>query len=148
VNYTKNIRFENKDHLIREDRAIRKWINGSSATFKKLGMHDVDFLVYSKKSETYAYVEVKGRHKNIDKAYPLPIASRKLVKLYDSMNRNGNAYRCFVIWACEDGIISGDMDKIVGQCRSGGRMSRNGSSNDWEMMVYYDKQTELKQTLY
>ena len=144
----KNTRFENKDNLERENRAIRKWLEDTSVTFKKLGMHDVDFLVHSKKSDTFAYVEVKGRHQKIENAYPLPIESRKLVKLYDSMNKNKNAFRCFVIWACNDGIIVGNMDDIVGQCRAGGRMNREGSSNDWEMMVYYDRQTKLKETLY
>ena len=111
-------------------------------------MHDVDFLAYSPKTEAHAYIEVKGRHKKMEKAYPLPIASRKLVKLYDTMNRNEKSFKSFVIWACDDGIIVGNMDKIVGQSRPGGRISRDGSSNDWEMMVYYDKQTELKHILY
>ena len=96
MNYKKNKRFENKDNLIREERALKKWINGSHMNYQKLGMHDVDFRVYSEKSKTYAYVEIKGRHRNIDDAFPLPIAARKLVKLYDSMNKDQRATKSFI----------------------------------------------------
>ena len=148
MNYAKNTRFENKDNLIREEKAMKKWINGSGTTYKKLGMHDVDFIAFSNKSKTYAYVEVKGRHRNVADAYPLPIAARKLVKIYDSMNKNPKATKSFIIWACDDGIIVGDMENMIGEAKAGGRKSRDGSSNDWEVMVYYDKQSVFNSLMY
>ena len=71
-------------------------------------------------------------------AYPLPIAARKLVKLADK------ELQSVIIWACNDGIIYGQPSKLTGTVRYGGRALRPGAANDQEIMVYYDKQKELK----
>lgn len=114
----------------------------------KLGRHDIDFLVLSHVSNTKAYVEVKGRYRTVEDAYPLPIAARKLVKLYDALTSDPNVSKAFIIWACDDGIIAGDMDEIVGEAKVGGRPRRPGSANDWEVMVKFKKQRALKKTMY
>jgi hypothetical protein len=49
-----------------------------------------------------------------------------------------------MIWACEDGIIYGKVNKLKGEIKWGGRTPRENSYNDQELMVYYDKQKELK----
>jgi hypothetical protein len=49
-----------------------------------------------------------------------------------------------MIWSCEDGIIYGKIDKLKGEIKWGGRPSRDNSSNDDELMIYYDKQKALK----
>jgi hypothetical protein len=53
-----------------------------------------------------------------------------------------------VIWACEDGIIYGKANKLKGEIKWGGRTPREHSVNDNELMVYYDKQKELKYVRY
>jgi hypothetical protein len=141
--------FETREHLEREEKAIKLWTKGEpDDCYEKLGGFDVDYRVFSHRSNTFAYVEVKGRHKNVEEAFPLPIAARKLVKIYDAMNRDVKATKAFVIWACEDGIISGDIERLVGKAKTGGRNPRENSSNDREMMVYYDIQNGLKKTMY
>jgi hypothetical protein len=71
-------------------------------------------------------------------AYPLPLSARKLVKLIDKR------IMPVLIWACEDGIIYGKANKLQGEIKWGGRPPRENSFSDLEMMVYYDKQKELK----
>jgi hypothetical protein len=71
-------------------------------------------------------------------AYPLPIAAKKLVKLIDKR------LSPVLIWCCEDGIIYGKANKLYGEIKWGGRPPRSGSFADNEMMVYFDKQKELK----
>jgi hypothetical protein len=75
-------------------------------------------------------------------AYPLPLSAKKLVKLIDKR------LAPVLIWACEDGIIYGKANKLQGEIKWGGRPPRDGSFNDAEMMVYFDKQKELKYIRY
>jgi len=81
---------------------------------------------------------VKGRIRTMRDAYPLPIAAKKLVKLIDKR------LSPVLIWCCEDGIIYGKANKLYGEIKWGGRPPRKDSFADNEMMVYYEKQKELK----
>ena len=45
-----------------------------------------------------------------------------------------------VIWACEDGIIYGHVDKIKGEIKWGSKASPLTD----ELMAYYDKQSSFK----
>jgi|TARA_E500000305_G_C3977567_1_gene215103 hypothetical protein len=142
-------RFETEADLQREEKAIKLWTKSQpEKCYEKLGRYEVDYRVFSQKSNAYAYVEVKGRHKKVDEACPLPIAARKLVKIYDAMNRDVEATKAYIIWACEDGIIVGDVEVLIGKSKVWGRPPREGSSNDKEVMVYYDVQKGLKKTMY
>lgn len=67
-------------------------------------------------------------------AYPLPIELRKISKLSDKR------LNPLVIWSCEDGIIYGKVNKLKGEIK----FARDNSLNDSELMIYYDKQKELK----
>jgi hypothetical protein len=134
--------FETEQDLIREKKAIQTFVNMFGGSFKKLDPQDIDYKVFDKDVNLIAYVEVKGRIKTIYNAYPLPVAARKLVKLVDKR------LAPVVIWACEDGIIYGKVDKLKGDIRWGGRATRDNSFNDAELMVYYDKQKELKYIRY
>ena len=98
--------------------------------------------IFDKDNNLIAYAEVKGRIRSIRDAYPLPMAIRKLVKLNDKRITG------VVIWACDDGIIYGKIDKIYGDIRWGGRPSREGAVNDQELMAYYDKQENLRYVRY
>jgi hypothetical protein len=141
--------FENKSHLEREERAIKLWMKSvPQGSYEKLGGFDIDFRVYSPTTDTYAYVEVKGRHKGIADAFPLPIAARKLVKIHDLLKNDSNTDLAFIIWACDDGIVVGNIEDLVGKVNIGGRSKREGSSNDIEVMVYYDIQSSFKKTMY
>ena len=56
------------------------WSQGNYEYYK-LDPNDIDFKVRSKRTDVTAFIEVKGRNRTVDKAFPLPIAARKLVKL-------------------------------------------------------------------
>ena len=142
--------FENKGHLEREERAIKLWMKSiPQGSYKKLGGFDIDFRVYSPTTDTYAYVEVKGRHKDIAYAFPLPVAARKLVKLHDIFKKDPDTDLAFIIWACEDGIVVGNIEDLMGKVNIGGRYdNREGASNDIEVMVEYDTQSSFKKTMY
>jgi len=134
--------FETEMDLIREKKAIELFVTIFNGSYKKLDPHDIDYKVFDKDKNLIAYAEVKGRIRTMQSAYPLPLAARKLVKLIDKR------LAPVLIWACEDGIIYGKANKLIGEIKWGGRPPRNGSFNDAEMMVYYDKQKELKYIRY
>jgi hypothetical protein len=130
--------FETEEDLRKEKKAIETFVNTFGGSYKKLDPHDIDYKIFDKKGELIAYAEVKGRIRTMNAAYPLPIAVRKISKLSDKR------LNPLVVWACEDGIIYGKVNKLKGEIKWGGRTPRDNSFNDSELMVYYDKQKELK----
>lgn len=130
--------FETDQDLKRELKAITTFVNTFGGSFQKLDPYDIDYKVFDKDKKLIAYVEVKGRIRTMHDAYPLPIAARKVVKLVDKR------LNPVIVWACEDGIIYGKVDKLKGEIKWGGRSPRDNSFNDSELMVYYDKQSALK----
>lgn len=122
----------------KKKKAIEVFVSLFGGSFKKLDKNDVDYKVFDKDGVLIAYAEVKVRIRTIYNAYPLPVASRKLVKLVDKR------IAPVVIWACEDGIIYGKANKIKGEIK----YAQDNSFNDLELMVYYDKQKELKYIRY
>ena len=139
------MRFENESNLSREQKAIEKFCSKFKFTFKKLGPNDIDFQVFDSNEELRCFVEVKGRHRMMKDAYPLPVAVRKLHKLQGDVVPRQNPV---IIWACDDGIIYGRIEKLNGEIRFGGRKKREGSTNDVELMAYYDKQKDLHHEQY
>lgn len=134
--------FETEQDLIREKKAIELFVKIFDGSFKKLDPHDIDYKVFDKEKNLIAYAEVKGRIRSMRDAYPLPISVKKLIKLIDKR------LNPVIIWACEDGIIYGKASKLKGEIKWGGRAPREGSSNDDELMAYYDKQKEFKYVRY
>jgi hypothetical protein len=134
--------FETETDLIREKKAIELFVSIFGGSYKKLDPHDIDYKIFDKDKNLIAYAEVKGRIRTIRAAYPLPISAKKLVKLIDKR------LAPVLIWACEDGIIYGKANKLQGEIKWGGRPPRDGSFNDNELMVYYEKQKELKYIRY
>jgi hypothetical protein len=130
--------FETEEDLRREKKAIETFVNTFGGSYKKLDPQDIDYKIFNKKGELIAYAEVKGRIRTMNAAYPLPIALRKISKLSDKR------LNPLVIWACEDGIIYGKVNKLKGEIKWGGRAPRDNSFNDSELIIYYDKQKELK----
>ena len=130
--------FETEQDLKREQKAITTFVNTFGGSFQKLDPRDIDYKVFDKDGKLIAYAEVKGRIRTMHNAYPLPVAARKVVKLIDKR------LPPVMIWACEDGIIYGKVDKLRGEIKWGGRPPRDGSFDDAELMVYYDKQKALK----
>ena len=139
------MRFENEPHWERERRAITKFASLFNLTYKKLGKNDVDFQLYNQKGVLTGFVEVKGRHRDLEKAYPLPVAVRKIAKLQGELAPRKNP---IVVWACHDGIIYGKLHKIKGEVKFGGRPPREGAVNDEEMMAYYEPQKDLHHAEY
>jgi hypothetical protein len=130
--------FETDQDLKREQKAITLFVSTFGGSFKKLDPLDIDYKVFDKEGNLIAYVEVKGRIRTIHDAYPLPVAARKVVKLVDKR------LIPVMIWACEDGIIYGKVNKLKGEIKWGGRTPRENSFDDLELMVFYDKQKDLK----
>jgi hypothetical protein len=130
--------FETEQDLKREQKAITTFVNTFGGSFQKLDPYDIDYKVFDKAGKLIAYAEIKGRIRTMHNAYPLPVAARKAVKLVDKR------LNPVMIWACEDGIIYGKIDKLKGEIKWGGRPPRDNSSNDDELMIYYDKQKALK----
>ena len=108
-----------------------KMFNGS---YSKLSPTDVDYKVFDEKGTLIAYVNVVKRVKSIHNAYPLPVKAKGVTKLLDKrLNPT-------IIWACEDGIIYGKLEKIRGVMFY--------SPNDFELMCYYDKQSAFRYVRY
>lgn len=131
-------RFETMEDLAREIKAIERFVQKFKGSYKKLDPNDVDFRVFDSDGKLIAYVEVKGRKMPMSVAYPLPVAVRKVAKL------SAKVLNPIMIWACEDGIIYGELNKIQGTVKWGGREPRAGAYSDSELMVYYDRQKDLK----
>ena len=126
------MRFESNKDLDREVRAIDTFVNSFGGSYDKLGDNDIDFKVYDKNKKLISYVEIKGRLRPIENAFPLPVAARKLVKLADKR------INPVIIWACNEGIVYAKIKDLEGKIRFGGRVARAGSSNDMEVMAYFD----------
>ena len=126
--------FETEQDLKREQKAITTFVNTFEGSFQKLDPYDIDYKVFDKAGKLIAYAEVKGRIRTMHNAYPLPVAARKAVKLVDKR------LNPVMIWSCEDGIIYGKIDKLKGEIK----FARDNSSNDDELMIYYDKQKAIK----
>lgn len=130
--------FETEQDLIREKKAITLFVNTFGGSYKKLDPFDIDYKVFDKDGNLISYVEVKGRIKTMRDAYPLPISAKKLIKLVDKR------LAPVIIWSCEDGIIYAEANKLHGEIKMGGRKPRDNSYSDIELMIYYDKQKDLK----
>lgn len=130
--------FETDEDLRREKKAIELFVSLFGGSYKKLDPFDIDYKIFDKDNKLIAYAEVKGRIRTMRDAYPLPIGAKKLVKLIDKR------LSPVLIWSCEDGIIYGKANNLYGEIKWGGRPPRKDSLTDNELMVYYDKQKELK----
>jgi hypothetical protein len=135
--------FERQEDLDREEKAIKKFVSLFSGTYKKLTQFDLDFEIFLD-GKFICFAEVKGRKgRYMDTSYPLPIAVKKLVKIQEKRSN------CVLIWSCIDGIVYGKYRKLKGVITFGGMITpREGSTNDRELMAYYDKQEELKTLKY
>ncbi len=136
------MRFETIADIERERKAIKSFVRIFKGSFKKLGENDIDYKVFNKEGDLIAYAEVKGRLRPMNKAFPLPVAIRKLVKLSDKR------LNPIMIWACEDGLIYSTVDKLKGEIRWGGRPPRDGAVNDSELMAYFQPNVNFKYIKY
>ena len=132
------MRFESNQDLSREKKAIDTFVKMFNGSYKKPDPNDIDYRVYDKDGNLISYVEVKGRIRKSEDAYPLPVAARKLVKLSDKR------LNPVMIWACTDGIIYSRVTQLSGVIRWGGRKVRENSTNDQELMVYFDRGSNFK----
>jgi hypothetical protein len=135
--------FERQEDLDREEKAIKKFVSLFSGTYEKLTQFDLDFEIFLD-GKFICFAEVKGRKgRYMDTSYPLPIAVKKLVKIQEKRSN------CVLIWSCIDGIVYGKYRRLKGDISFGGMITpREGSTNDRELMAYYEKQEELKTLKY
>ena len=118
----------------KEKRAIDLFVKKFGGSYQKLAATDVGYKIFDSENNHIGYAEVTERVRTIYNAYPLPIQVKKLVKLMDKRITSA------VIWACEDGIIYGHVDKIKGEIKWGSKASPLTD----ELMAYYDKQSPFK----
>ena len=122
-------RFERPADIERENKAMQTIASQYNWQYKKLGPYDVDFYI-----KGIGHLEVKGRNRNIEDAFPLPLARRKYNKLMEKpLNK-------IIVWSCFNGLIYADLTKLTFTERRGGRTPRNGSTNDIESMLYITQQ--------
>lgn len=119
---------ETEEDRRKQKRAIEVFVNTFGGSYQPLDPSDVDYKVFDKDNKLIAYAETGSRIRPLRDAYPLQISARKLVKLIDKR------LAPVIIWHCDDGIIYGKADKLVGDIKFDGD----------EMMVYYDKQKSFK----
>jgi hypothetical protein len=137
------MRFETKEDLVRETKAIERFVKLFGGSYKKLGPNDIDFRVFDKDKKIVAYVEVKGKSSWLKQAFPVYVAARKLVKLCDKR------LNPVVMWACNDGIVYAKVPDIIGEIRWGGRTDiRDEGINDQELMAYFNHQKAFKYLKY
>ena len=130
---------ETEEDLRREKKAIETYVSLFRGSYQKLDKYDIDYKVFDKDGLLIAYAEVKGSFRQIYNAYPVQVAVKKLVKLLDKR------LNPVIIWACDDGIIYGDLEKLVGTIKLGGRnIPRPEAVNDVELMAYFEKQKSLR----
>lgn len=122
----------------KKKKAIDTFVSLFGGSYKKLDPNDIDYKVFDKENKLIAYAEVIVVVKTIYNAYPLFIEAKKAVKLIDKR------LTPVIIWACEDGIIYGKVNKLKGEIMWGSVAPRENSFSNSELMVYYDKQKELK----
>ena len=134
--------FEKEEDRDRELKAIKKFVGRFKGSYEKLDPFDIDYRVYDTDKNLIAYVEVKGRLREMAEAYPLPISATKVTKLC------AKRLNPVIIWACEDGIIYAKVSDIIGEVRWGGRSPRKDSYSDEELMLYYPKQKTFKYLKY
>lgn len=133
--------FETELDLAREKRAIELFVSIFGGSYKKLDPNDVDYKIFDKDNNLISYAEVKVRIRTLNAAYPLPIPAKKLIKLIDKR------ITPVIVWACEDGIIYGKANELRGEVIWGGSTPMS-TPNNFELMVYYDKQKEFKYVRY
>ena len=81
--------FENESDLEREQKAIELFTSFYGFSYQKLEDFDIDFRILDK-LRSIAFAEVKGRKKPINEAFPLPLSTFKINKLYEKKFR-GNS---------------------------------------------------------
>ena len=132
------MRFENAEDISREIKAIRLFVKPFNGKFQKLDDNDIDFKVFDKDNRLISFAEVKGRLKDLRDAFPLPVAVRKLIKLSDKR------INPVIIWSCNDAIVYSLVKDLVGKIKYSGRKPRKGSSNDLELMAYFNNDSNFK----
>ncbi len=101
--------------------------------FKKLGEHDLDFLVYDFKNHKktgLCYIEIKCYNGNHDDYSTTMVSCIK----YRKMMEKALPTYLFIQW--KDKLVYINRNEISGEKRVGGRKVREGSSNDQEMMIF------------
>lgn len=117
----------------KEKNAIDVFVKTFGGSYQKLDPLDIDYKLFDKSRIHTGYAEVCMRIKTMHMAYPLPVSAKKLVKLIDKR------INPILIWCCEDGIIYGRADRLRGEIMWG-----TVSPPSDELVVYYEKQKELK----
>jgi len=121
------MRFETEQDRINEYRIMDCFSCGHP--FKKLGNHDVDFVVPGR-----CYVEIKAKKFRHDK-YPAQLISLiKIVKLQE----RSRELPAFLVFGFTDCILYIKVEDIKGYVKWSGRKQRKGATNDRELCLFID----------
>lgn len=139
------VRFEKKEDTLREEKAVRLFLNGSARfSSRKLSPHEIDFEILEEES-TFGYIEIKGVKKvpSVDSEHTPVVAVKKLTSLQRYINEK-KCEHVYIAWAYEDGIKYAKVKDLRGTISWGGQYKpREGSVNDQELM-FIDDGTKFK----
>lgn len=123
---------DNDQDIVREKKAIQKFVSRFDGSFKKLAPNDIDYRVFDKDNNLIAYAEVTPVYSPISQSYPLPISAKKVVKVCDKM------LNPVMIWACDDGIVYAKPSEVKGEA----------IWQDNQVVILYHKQQGTKYIKY
>ena len=90
--------FNGDDDKPRQNKAISKFTESFSGSFKRLSPIDVDYRIYNKDGEIIAYAQVICVYDTISKSKQLEVLADKAVRVTNKMMNP------IIIWAFDDGI--------------------------------------------
>lgn len=115
---------------LRERKAIDKYCSVNKLRHTRMGhgMYRID----NDDGTPVGYVLVEPKLRNMSYAYPLQAMAKKVIKLIDKR------LSPVIIWACDDGILFANADKIKG----------SSLFKDNELMLYFDRQPGFRYIRY
>lgn len=119
--------------MSRLEKSVDLFVNRFGGSHRKTVPGDVGYRIYDASGDHISYASTVVVQSRISNAYPITVPARTVLKLYDKR------LNAVVIWVCDDGIIYGKVDKLVGQIKSGKPLSGGE-----DMIIEYAKQKELK----
>ncbi len=128
------MRFETPQDLENELAVMERFAGGTP--FNKLGDNDIDFIIPGR-----CYVEIKCLNSS-STDYDVSIVS--LIKLV-KMQEKARELPTFIVFKYTDKIMYINFKDISGYVNPSGRKVRSGSTNDQELLLFFDrsKLTEL-----
>jgi hypothetical protein len=115
----------------KEKLAIETFSKVLGCSYQRLIDNDLNCKLIGKSGELIGYAHIISRVRTMYMAYPLPVETKKIIKLIDKR------ITPYLIWACEDGIIYGKPTELKGAIKFD---LPAPDAIVKEIMTYYEKQ--------